>query len=149
LTQDISCYARTLMQLCVWRESRGDEAAWSAVAWVILNRAMRRITLTTGTFGSGVLSLDEAIQHVVTAHEQFSSMTVKGDVNTVQWPLPSVVWAGVAAAVDAVLNGMTPDPTAGATFYFSLPLLTPPEHWGEVTKTLDVGGIQFWRPALA
>lgn len=138
LTQDISCYARTLVQICVWRESRGDSAAWAAVTWVILNRA-NRMADQRG------MSVDEAIQHVVTAPYQFSSMTVKGDPNTILWPLPSTVWNSVANAVDDVLDGHTPDPTDSATFYFSAPLTAAPATWGPVTKTGQYGTIQTFK----
>lgn len=139
LTQDISCYARTLVQICVWREARGDSAAWAAVTWVILNRAHRIIQ------SNPLVPLDEAIQHVVTAHAAFSSMTILGDPNTIQWPLPSPVWNSIANAVDDVLDGHTPDPTDSATFYFSAPLTEAPASWGAVTKTAQFGSIQTFK----
>lgn len=138
--QDISCYARTLVQICVWREAQDVPEAWAAVTWVILNRALKLTRIKEPP-----MSLDIAIQHVVTAPYQFSSMTVKGDVNTIKWPLPSMVWNAVAKSVDAVLGGVTPDPTGGATFYFSPPLIEAPSTWGTVVQTGTFGSIQTFK----
>jgi hypothetical protein len=137
--KQVSEYPRVLTQLCVWREARGVPQAYSAVTWVIVNRADRYLDMIP----------DEALIHVVTQSNQFSSMTHSGDLNLIQWPRLGAVWSSVCTAVDAVFDGFTPDPTDTATYYFSPPLIEPPSAWGPVVRTGTFGTIQTFKQESA
>jgi len=131
----LSCYAITLLALDVWRESRGQSSAWPGVLWCVLNRARH-----PQWWGNDVIS-------VITHKWQFSSMTAPGDPNTVQWPAASD--PQFLAIVDLIAKwevGTVPDPTNGATYYYSRPLTAPPAAWGDVQETAVINGIHFCRP---
>ena len=135
----VSDYARILLSIAVWRESRSVPAAWTGVAWVALNRALefaRRFQV----------DMNAALVHVLSQPYQFSSMGAPGDHQLTLWPTPGVLWDSLCDAVSRCLDGTTADPTNGAIFYFSLPLTSPPAEWGQVEKTFIAGDIQFWRP---
>jgi hypothetical protein len=127
----IDNYPRVVAALCVWREASNQSyAAMLGVAWV----ERRRIT-----------PLHDLV-YVVTQHAQFSSMTVRGDSNTVRWPQTSdPSWERACLAVDAVFNGVAPDPTEGATFYFSPPVTEPPADWGAVEATVTLDQLHFYK----
>ena len=146
----VSDYARVLLKIMIWREMRGVPEAWGAVAWVVRNRVNH-----SSWWG-------RTIVEVVTHPWQFSSMTAHGDPNLTQWPKEDSTWEGIGKAVDEVLfpgatwdgkNCVTvaanpsPDPTNGATLYFTKPLTEPPIAWGQVVKTAEIGRVQFYRHA--
>lgn len=131
----VTDYARVLLKIDVWREMRGVPEAWAAAAWVVLNRVNH-----PGWWGRDIVS-------TLTHKWQFSSMTAPGDANLVQWPQEDQTWEGISYQVDCVLDGTTPDPTDGATYYFTRPLTEPPAAWGTVFHTATIGGVQFYRQA--
>jgi len=136
MTFNLAPYPKVLLALCVWREARNVPSAYGAVAWVILNRATARTQQP----------LDDAVVAVIAAPWQFSSMTEPGDPNLIKWPLVGwASWLAVQDEVEGVLTGETPDLTQDATFYFSAPITEPPDEWGDVGKTLQIGTLQFFR----
>jgi N-acetylmuramoyl-L-alanine amidase len=131
----ISDYARVLIKIMVWREMQNVPEAWKAVVHVVLNRAAKG-----GWWGHDIVT-------VVTHPYQFSGMTAPGEPPLTHWPQENGLWIELGKAVDDVLDAGDPDPSAGATFYFSLPLTQPPLVWGSVAKTWEVRGVQFFRQA--
>ena len=134
---ELSQYAKFMLALTVWRETSNTPRAWRMVIWVILNRA--RIG---GWWGHDIVS-------VVTKKWQFTSMSGTGDANLTRWPVDGeAVFAAIAREVDALTDGTVPVQT-DATYYFSLPLTSPPPAWGpvELVEGGDLGTVKFYRPA--
>ena len=98
-------YARCLLLVTAWREARGDgRDAMRAVAHVIKNRA--------DVWGGGLI-------HQITSKNQFSSMTVLGDTQTVLWP-DATDAVNLADVINRVADNFDPDPTGGALYYANL-----------------------------
>jgi Cell Wall Hydrolase len=98
-----------LMALCVWREASGQgEEGMSAVMHVIHNRARDWKQTITG---------------IVIAHNQFTSMTYRGDPGTVRWPLPTDKAFQTAWKLANEIDSST-DITKGAHYYANLSILT-------------------------
>jgi N-acetylmuramoyl-L-alanine amidase len=137
---DLTDLARFLLKLCVWREMRSVPAAWSAVAWTVINRARARTS--DGRFmwwGGSIIT-------VITHPYQYSSMTAPGNPELKYWPTDGdAAYHAISIVVDNVLAGKEPDPTGGAVLYFSEPLTEPPQQWGAVTETFAVRGVHFYR----
>jgi len=112
-----SDYAKFVLALMVWREMRSCPKAWRMVIWTVLNRANARTPAGRPLWWGGTV-LD-----VVLKAYQFSSMTAKGDSQTVEWPL-------IVKEVDTVLNTDLVPIQTDATHYFSYPLVSPPPGWG-------------------
>ena len=75
---------------------------------------------------------------------QFSSFN-RGDPNSTKYPdTESQVWKDCVRAVES----QEPDPTGGATWYFSLPLKEPPKAWGAVEVSAVIDGLTFCRIAV-
>ena len=97
-------YDRLLFALCLWREAAGEgEAGMRAAGHVILNR---------------MKAWKQSLATVITKPAQFSSMTIRGDLQTVRWPNRLDQAFPIAMAlVDELLTSPGEDPTNGATFY--------------------------------
>lgn len=95
-------YERFLLALTMWREARGEGIdGMYAVACVVRNR----VRAGMGTYWG-----------VLTHPRQFSSMTVRGDSQTVLWPVPSDPRWTAALDWDEV---NAPDITHGALYYWN------------------------------
>jgi spore germination cell wall hydrolase CwlJ-like protein len=111
--------------LTAWREARDQgPAGMAAVLHVMANRS--------ATWG-------KTPYQVVTQPNQFSSMTVRGDVNSVLWPCPTDM-ASMLAMAQTVLDGGEDDPTQGALYYANLDLTT--SKW----FTENIVGQPKWHP---
>jgi spore germination cell wall hydrolase CwlJ-like protein len=96
-------YSNVLLAITVWREARGEgPEGMRAVANVIRNRAAKL------QLGSDV----EKLISIITSKNQFSSMTILGDTQTVLWPK-----AADFETVQNVCLNAAPDNTNGALFY--------------------------------
>jgi N-acetylmuramoyl-L-alanine amidase len=128
----------TLLALTIWREARGESVeAKDAVAWTVMNRVK-----ANGWFGKTVLG-------VVTKPWQFSSLTAPGDANLIRWPNPvdtasDVVWSECLDAAEGAYNNLVPDPTSGATHYYSVDIPAP--NWtAEMTFLVQIGAFKFYK----
>jgi len=123
-----------LLALCVWREaSNQSPAAKLGVAWSIKNR-----TLKPQWWGTDYLS-------VLGKRLQYSSFTSPGDPNLIRWPLvtdPS--WADSLTAAQAAYLGDSPDPTGGATSYYSVDI-SPPYWVSSMVLTVQIDSIKFFK----
>jgi N-acetylmuramoyl-L-alanine amidase len=99
-----------LLKLCVWREARSQAYECQlGVAYSVLNRVAH-----PEWWGKD-------LQTVILKPWQYSSFD-KGDPNETKWPLDDdASWLSCCKAVDAALQKSEPDPTNGATSYFSIP----------------------------
>lgn len=137
-------YDLVLLALTMWREAQGEgREGMRAVGHVIRNR---------------VVGYKEAWDVVITKKWQFSSISVKGDNETVDWPdrndpEPKVrAWLEAMQLAGPIYEGADTDITQGATHYFN-PQATPPESsfWRTVAnnpsfeKVLTLGRHQFFR----
>lgn len=138
-------YEFFLLALCLWREARGrpDEEK-RAIAHVIVNRA----TDPGKRFGPSMAA-------VITAPSQFSSMapphvnglSLNEWINATSWPIPGAKdWVTCCAIADAFGNATEqPDPTHGATNYYSDPIDKVPA-WADPGKlTLHLGVFRFYK----
>lgn len=93
---------KSLLLILAWREARGDGLlAMRAVMHVVKNR----VTAQWGSWDS-----------MIEKHNQFSSISVLGDTQTIVWPKDSD-GDGLFDLVEAVYNGTDSDNTNGALFY--------------------------------
>jgi spore germination cell wall hydrolase CwlJ-like protein len=99
-------FGQAITALCAWREARGEgHTGLLAVICVMHNRAK---------------AANKTLLEIVTAHNQFSSMTFAGDSQLVAWPKPSdAVLADILDIVDGVVTGKLDDITNGAQFYYN------------------------------
>lgn len=97
-------YEIFLLALTAWREARGEsEDGINAVLHVIRNR---------------VNIWHKSWFDVITGHNQFSSISVLCDPQTVLWPRPGdVVFGKIQSMAAVVWNGAGDDPTDGAVYY--------------------------------
>ena len=132
---DYECW---LLPLCVWREARSEgPAGMAAVAHVVINRMGK---------------WQKSISSVITAQNQFSAMTVRGDPGTVQWPAINDKTFQLAMSVcDDALRGKDKDPTGGATFYRNPKTATSEWFQREIAESgkyeisAVIGRHEFWR----
>lgn len=112
---DIDRFTRT-----VWGEARGDSVmAWVAIAHVITSRA--EIGKAHPHFGDGTLS------GACLAPMQFSCWN-SDDPNRAKMQALSVTdpaYIAIRAICMAVLRGVIPDPTGGATYYYAKGISVP------------------------
>lgn len=103
-----------LTALCVWREARGEtQAAKNGVVWVLKNRCAM----------APAQGFKPTMDEEILRNWQFSSFN-SNDPNVNKYPVegdPS--WTESLRAVQSD----EPDPTGGAVFYFSRPLLEAPK----------------------
>jgi spore germination cell wall hydrolase CwlJ-like protein len=116
-------YARVLLTIVVFREARGDGPdAMRAVANVIRNRASKL------QLGSDA----EKLIKVITSKNQFSSMSVVGDSQTVVYPL-----ATDYDYISSILNDTQPDNTLGAMFYANEAVVTSEWYKNNIENSPD------------
>lgn len=123
-----------LLALCIWREARGENpTAKLGVAWTVKNRcSMAPAQGFRRDVAGNIL------------HPWAFSSFMAGDPNAVKYPESSdPSWLESLTAARAI----DPDPTAGAVFYFSRPLTSPPAAWGAVEQSAVIGGLTFCRIA--
>lgn len=101
--------------LCIYRECRGEPFVVKvAVAYSLFER----VTLG-GWWGDTIAS-------VVTHPKQYSSMTIKGDPNTVVWPKQGeMAWVECIDALNAANEKSIANPVERATSYFDLSIAAP------------------------
>lgn len=131
----ISAYSRILLALEVWREMRSVPLAWDGVIWVNFNRVSH-----PRWWGRNLVD-------VITHKWQFSSMSAPGDPNLVQWPSDDdPAFDKIRARIDFWTSPQSSsDPTDGAVYYFTPPLVSPPTEWGEVVQTVEMGVAKFYK----
>ncbi len=129
---EVDVLARTL-----WGEARGEGfAGMVAVGFTIKNRAAR-----PGWWGKDITSV---CQHPW----QYSCWNVKDPNYTYlsgARPIPSAEYVKAREAALVVLAGRQPDPTGGATHYYSTSLKTPPTWSVKATQTVQIGRHRFFR----
>ena len=123
-----------LLALCIWREARGEPSvAKLGVAWTVKNRCA-----IAPAQGFKATPLGNILKPGA-----FSSFS-EGDPNATKYPMmadPS--WADSLLAA----RSLEADPTMGAVFYFSPPLIEPPVAWGSIEHAADLGKLHFYRIA--
>ncbi len=119
-----------LTALCVWREARGEKYEGKlGVVWTLRNRCK----------AAPAQGWKHDMAGNILKPWQFSSFNAD-DPNSQKYPVDGTPdWLDcLKAAADE-----SPDPTNGATFYFSRPLHEAPKVWGNVVITAVIGGLTF------
>jgi spore germination cell wall hydrolase CwlJ-like protein len=97
---DVAAYSKFLLALVIWREASGEgEVGMLAVGHVIANR---------------VFHWSRSWHDVILGQNQFSSMTIKGDGQTVKYP---ALGDPVFDIAESVYAGFSRDNTGGALYY--------------------------------
>ncbi len=124
-----------LFALCLWREARGETlAVQTAIAWVILSRAM-----DPRWWGKDVMG-------VITQPLQFSSITDPHDKQITTWPkTDDKSWQQcldiACLAVDGQLGA---NPMPGADHYYDISMPTAPK-WADPSKFVgQLGRVRFY-----
>src|ERR1700747_377163 len=105
-------YNLLMAALCAWREARGEGSEGvRAVLWVLFNRSK---------------AWGKSLAGVVVQRNQFTSMTIRGDSNTVLWPLDTdLIFTQVQQMAQAIQDGTDEhDPTSGALYYYNPAIAT-------------------------
>lgn len=127
-----------LLAMCIFGEARGEcDEGKVAVGCVVRNRVNCQ-----GAYGIGFTG-------VILKPWQFSSFNAN-DPNRHKLLEPleyesEAVWNACFAAAAAVFQDEVDDLTEGAVFYFSPPCCEPPPVWGDVTPTVKIGDLNFYR----
>lgn len=97
-------YLKVLFALLIWREARSEGVkGMTAVGCVVRNRVQAR-------WGSWFKCM--------TAKNQFTSISVKGDPQLTLWPPPTdSQWAEAMSIASRVYDGLETDVTGGALYY--------------------------------
>ena len=105
---DVHNYVLSLAALTAWREERGGGLnSMLAVMFVIKNRA-------NANWQGG------DIYKIITAKNQFDSIVMKGDPNTVEYPDPrDPVFQKVCQYADGIFDGTTADNLTMGSLYYS------------------------------
>ena len=131
--------------LCAWRENRGGgRLGMQSVLNVLANRAKRD---NTSMYAEAVRKL------------QFSSMTARGDSQTVLWPVEGDPWYAIAE--EMTQNPDLPDITNGSVDYYAPAGLAESQNYtlpnGQVVKfpaswnpsryvfEAEIAGQLFWK----
>ncbi|MGV8917820.1 MAG: cell wall hydrolase [Pseudomonas sp.] len=133
--KDVDVLARTL-----FGEARGEGVGGMiAVAWSIRNRV---------TDGKDKSWWGEGYAGVCLAPYQFSCWN-KNDPNFPYLSgaklIPAGEFANCQKAASAVIDGVVPDPTGGATHYYATTMPNPPAWAAGATQTLKLGHHIFFR----
>jgi N-acetylmuramoyl-L-alanine amidase len=126
-------YSIVLLAICTWREAQNQlPVAWLGVIWSILNRA------AVAAWWNGHKADD--IPAVILMPYQFSSFN-SADSNATKLPkLTDPVFFKILA----MAQGPGPDPTGGATHYYSTDIAAPA--WAaEMTFTIQLGAFRFYK----
>ena len=137
--RDIDVLARTL-----WGEARGEGlAGMIAVGWTVRNR----VELDLGSDGKPDW-WGEGYEGVCRKPWQFSCWNVS-DPNSAylrgEKPIPPAQFMQAREAAVAVIEGRRPDPTGGATHYYSTSLAKPPVWTRGATRTCKIGRHVFFK----
>jgi len=119
-----------IVALCAWRENRhGQTPGMQSVCNSIVNRMKTR---------------RQTAYQVVTAPEQFSSITTAGDPQLGLYPVPTdAQWLEAQILAGEALQGTLEDITGGATSYYAISMAEPPWWASSMTETVIVAGQQF------
>jgi N-acetylmuramoyl-L-alanine amidase len=131
---------RAILALTLWGEARGEGlAGMVAVAWTIRNRV---------NDGKDKSWWGEGYAGVCQRPYQFSCW----NVNDPNYPylagakqIPTAEFAKCQLAVQQVTEGIVPDPTGGATHYYSTSMTKPPKWVSGATQTLRLGHHIFFK----
>ena len=131
-----------LLQLCIWREARGEPYDGKrGVAHVVRNRSLVATWWNGRILGS--------LSRVILRPYQFSSFN-PNDPNADKWPSDGdISFPECCAVALAVMGGSDADNTNGATYYFDTSIEWPAA-WGaqsSYVETLDVGRLRFFKPS--
>lgn len=137
--RDIDVLARTL-----WGEARGEGlAGMIAVGWTVRNR----VELDLGSDGRPDW-WGEGYEGVCRKPWQFSCWNAS-DPNSAylrgEKPIPPAQYMQAREAAVAVIEGGRPDPTGGATHYYSTSLARPPAWTQGATRTCKIGRHVFFK----
>ncbi len=136
-------YDLVMLALTMWREAQGEgREGMRAVGHVIRNR---------------VLNGSEPWDVVITKKWQFSSISVLGDGETIDWPdrndpqAKQDAWVLAMQLAGPIFEGTDEDITSGSLWYFN-PAATPPtsSFWASVAnnpeceKVLTLGHHEFY-----
>ena len=128
-------YETVLLAIVLWREARSETVdTLRVVAWSIKNRVSH-----PAWWGGDWAS-------VISKFEQYSSMTVRGDPNTVKWPLAGdAAWANCMSVAAEVHDPGGVDVSQGATHYYDSSV--PPPQWTtQMVFVMAQGPFHFYRP---
>jgi spore germination cell wall hydrolase CwlJ-like protein len=102
-------FIKAMLAVLMWREDSGDGVqGMTAVGLVVANR------VRAGWNGGDWCA-------VMAAHNQFSSMVIEGDPNTIRWPdTRDPKFQLVLGKVDTIYDGTEYDTTDGALYYANL-----------------------------
>lgn len=111
----IADFTKSLLAVLIWREDSSDGLqGMTAVGLVIRNR------VRAGWNGGDWCAVMEA-------HNQFSSMVILGDPNTIRWPdTRDPKFQAVLLKADNIYEGGEPDTTDGALYYANLVTMNSP-----------------------
>jgi N-acetylmuramoyl-L-alanine amidase len=131
---------RVALALTLWGEARGEGlAGMVAVAWTIRNRVED---------GKDRSWWGEGYAGVCQRPYQFSCW----NVNDPNYPyltganrIPTAEFAKCQLAAQQVIEGLTPDPTGGATHYYSTSMTKPPKWAAGARQTLRLGHHIFFK----
>lgn len=131
------------LALTIWAEARGEGVAgMEAVAWVIRNRVKTDIGRDGKPDWWG-----EGYEGVCKCKWQFSCWNA-GDPNRKFLDNPKLILQSqLALAVKiarAVVGGMVPDPTAGATHYYATTMPSPPAWAAKLRFIKQIGRHRFY-----
>lgn len=134
---------RLVLALTLWREARGEGlAGMVAVAWTIRNRVED---------GRDKSWWGEGYAGVCQRPYQFSCWN-SNDPNypylTGAKEIPAAEFDKCQVAAQQVIEGLIPDPTGGATHYYSTSMTKPPKWVLGATLTLQLGHHIFFRDVL-
>lgn len=137
--QDIDVLART-----IWGEARGEGVAGMvAVAWVARNR----VEMDLGNDGKPDW-WGEGYGGVCRKPWQFSCWNAN-DPNSAylrdEKPIPAAQFQQAREVAVAVIDGHRPDPTGGATHYYSTTLPKPPAWAAHAKRTCKIGRHVFYK----
>ena len=136
MTTTLEAFPNQLLALCIWREARNQSRmAKLGVKWIILNRVANP---------KGPYVHCSTVVQTILCPLQFSSFN-PDDANAKLLPNP-IHAEDFAAFIQCceVVDSQDPDPTGGATHYFSTDIAPP--SWADPAKqTATVGNFRFYK----
>lgn len=143
-------YEQWLGALCLWREARSEGMEAMLAVWFVIHNRMSDSEHRWPKTVSGVLL----------QAEQFDSLVIKGDPETVAWPRQPIppaspsadwlAWVDAQTIVETAFSGQVltvqMDPSKGANMYESLPEGAKRPAWATPEAlTATIGAIRFYR----